>query len=128
MCRPGRGSDAGNLKLHGQPPSCGDLPQFGGACRLQWGAADFDRRWVGTCARREFCCGRVPAGRGIVSDATIAQSGSTTNLSCAESHRHSDASGGPDQGSPVRSQRDSPLHPRRVDLDGEQGLWLCHWE
>jgi len=72
MCRPGRGSDAGNLELHGQPPSCGDARQFGGTCRPQRGAAEFDRCWVGTCARREFCRGGVPDGRGIVSAATIA--------------------------------------------------------
>lgn len=72
MCRPGRGSVAGNIELHGQPPSCGDARQFGDTCRLQWGAAEFDRRWVGICARREFCSGGVPDGRSIVGDATIA--------------------------------------------------------
>ena len=120
MCRPGCGLGADDLGLHCAPPTCGDARQFA-------------RFWVGTRASREFGSGRAAAGdgRGITPNTIDATAATDVHLSRAESHlsraapdRQSGAPGWSNSGSSLRNHQSRALHPRPVDLDGEQGLRL----
>ena len=124
MCRPGRGLGADDLGLHCAPPTCGDAHQFARFC-------------VGTGASHEFRSGRAAAGdgRGITPNAIDATDATDVHLNRAESHLsraapdcQSGAPGWSDSGPSLRGHQPRALHPRPVDLDGEQGLRLCRRE